>query len=880
MIDLLSDEDSPKNVLSDPDNEPKKRIRTKASLKEQKPPVACASAASSTWFSPLAANFLRFASEQVVRKNDDEEHSDEEREDECWFAQICTKVVGVQHYDGVVSDGENVTMKRQPSNLYDSNALQVLNIRNEQVGHLPREIASTLSPLMDRIVSLRVEGVIPRGSGSAYSIPILIQCFSAPDVVTQCEPAVRRLSDIYCTASRSTPTITTDIRGKIIGSVNSAHATLDNELNQLYAPCEDLQLATSDFIAGTLFPHQQQALYWMQIREKYLTAEEALQQLQPEKPKKKKAKKETTASAFFWTKSTHRKKTVYLNVASNSAFHTPPVIPRGGILADAMGLGKTLSIIALLKGTKPSLIISPLSVIPHWEEQLHQFAPSLSVYTFHGVDRLKDPSKLKEFDVVLSTYHTLANETESTSVFAVDWHRAVLDEAHTIKSHKSKIANACFQIKAEIRWCLTGTPIQNGVQDILSICKFLRIEPFDSFEWFNRLILRPVKQQDTVGLDRLRLLLKYFCLRRTKDQKITIDKIERPIVLLPEKKMFVRKVDFSVDERALYKALFEVAASKIRCFQQANSVQSNYMNILELLLRLRMLCNSPDLIPQKLRDALSADNPNKAYDKACSALGESKAQHLLTLLRDASEDNCCICLEPAGDVITLCSHVFHRPCIELSVKSSHGGASCPLCRSPVVLSNLVSPPEIESSLPKGQDLPSTKITAVLQVLAALRDTPHKVVVFSQFTSFLALLAQSLDSSDDRIGYVKFEGGMSSKERRKAMREFQTDPTKKVILCSLKAAGVGIDMTAADHVILCDPWWNPGVEEQAIDRCHRLGQQKPVTVIRLVTHDTVEEKMLELQSAKQQLADGALDATVGKKGKRNVTLELVSKIFEL
>jgi len=113
-----------------------------------------------------------------------------------------------------------------------------------------------------------------------------------------------------------------------------------------------------------------------------------------------------------------------------------------------------------------------------------------------------------------------------------------------------------------------------------------------------------------------------------------------------------------------------------------------------------------------------------------------------------------------------------------------------------------------------------------------------------------------------------------------MREFQTDPTKKVILCSLKAAGVGIDMTAADHVILCDPWWNPGVEEQAIDRCHRLGQQKPVTVIRLVTHDTVEEKMLELQSAKQQLADGALDATVGKKGKRNVTLELVSKIFEL
>lgn len=359
------------------------------------------------------------------------------------------------------------------------------------------------------------------------------------------------------------------------------------------------------------------------------------------------------------------------------------------------------------------------------------------------------------------------------------------------------------------------------------------------------------------------------------DQKIIINKVERPIVQLPKKMAFVKPIELSESEHRLYKALFDVATAQIKGFQNTNSLTSNYTTVLELLVRMRMLCNSGDMVPQKVRDALAAPDPKQAYERAYwFAAGESKTERLLNLLRAAREDSCMVCFEPDGDVITLCSHTFHRSCLEIF----KGTEQCPYCRAPADLPRLISQPAAtKDAVPKNLP-PSSKMLAVLDVLQALKRKSHKVVVFAQFNFFLQQLADSLDGRN--VGYVSFTRSMSHHERKQATEDFRNDPNIKVLLCSLKASGVGIDMTPGDHVIICDPWWNVPFEEQAIDRCHRLGQAKSVTVIRLVAKDTVEQKLLEIQATKDRKRDDSKPEPGPKQGERAVRLELVSKLFGL
>ena len=151
-------------------------------------------------------------------------------------------------------------------------------------------------------------------------------------------------------------------------------------------------------------------------------------------------------------------------------------------------------------------------------------------------------------------------------------------------------------------------------------------------------------------------------------------------------------------------------------------------------------------------------------------------------------------------------------------------------------------------------IPSSKTQAFLELVANLRQSGHRALVFSQFTSHLALVREELDKA--HVPYLYLDGSTSAQERNKLVRQFQTgdDP---LFLISLKAGGLGLNLTAADFVIHLDPWWNPAIEDQASDRAHRIGQERPVTIYRLIASGTIEEKIIRLHQNKRSMADALL-----------------------
>lgn len=278
-------------------------------------------------------------------------------------------------------------------------------------------------------------------------------------------------------------------------------------------------------------------------------------------------------------------------------------------------------------------------------------------------------------------------------------------------------------------------------------------------------------------------------------------------------------------------------------------------------------------------------------EAATAALGKDKVEHLLRNLAQAQEDDCSICMESGCDIVTRCGHVFHRGCIEAALRQLGQGSSglCPLCRGPIKKSELLEKPA-ELEVVEGDDDSdihagaSAKIKAVLAFLVENvfsksdehLQKPHKAVVFSQFTNMLNLVQAELLRRN--LPFVRLDGSLKHEQRVQAQQSFAGHGHIQVMLCSLKAAGTGLNLTSADFVLLIDPWWNPAVEDQAIDRLHRLGQRRPVRALRFVAERTVEERILDVQKQKRAIVEGALS----KKSRdeiQKIRLEMMASIFE-
>ncbi|CAM6038922.1 unnamed protein product [Sphagnum compactum] len=567
--------------------------------------------------------------------------------------------------------------------------------------------------------------------------------------------------------------------------------------------------------------------------------------------------------------------------------------PLGGLLADDQGLGKTISMLALIlknrapvvrkgfsKGSRTAgtLVVCPVSVLRQWAQEIRDKATGMAglrVLIYHGKKRTNDQNELAMYDVVLTTYTVVGkevpipssnkNSSDSGPIAFMDWFRVVLDEAQTIRNRNTRTAQAAWNLHAKHKWCLTGTPIQNSITDLFSYFKFLQYSPWDTYARFCSDVKPPVNQKPDKGCQKLQAILRPILLRRTKGTLID----GQPIVDLPPRIVKLKKTQFSIEERTFYDKLETESREQFQAFAAAGTVQQNYHNILCLLLILRLACNHPQLI--KKSNKISSDD-----DTALTNLRELSTETHSQLIQclEGNQSVCPICQDiPEEPVATVCAHVFCKQCLVDQIDTGESECQFDNCRQVLDPSHLYSLPALRQSMTgNANDLvvevqsqddqlwrSSSKINAVMDALQAPPeislglqrvDITKKTLVFSQWTKMLDLLEPHLNKVG--IQYCRLDGTMSLSAREQAVSKFSTCPEVTVMLISLKAGSVGLNLVKANHVLLVDLWWNPAAEEQAIDRAHRIGQKCPVVVSRFTIENTVEDRILALQESKREI----------------------------
>ncbi|RCJ22456.1 helicase [Nostoc sp. ATCC 43529] len=430
----------------------------------------------------------------------------------------------------------------------------------------------------------------------------------------------------------------------------------------------------------------------------------------------------------------------------------------GACLADDMGLGKTIEFIAFLLHLKeqdalenPTLLVGPTSVLGNWEREVKKFAPSLKVLQYHGDKRPKGKAfieAVKKHDIVITSYSLIHRDIKSLET--VNWQIIVLDEAQNVKNSEAKQSKAVRQLAATFRIALTGTPVENRLQELWSILDFLNPGYLGNRQFFQRRFAMPIeKYGDTASLSQLRSLVQPFILRRLKsDREIIQD--------LPEKQEMTVFCGLTADQAALYQQVVEASLAGI---ESAEGLQRRGM-ILALLIKLKQICNHP---AQYLKQ---------------TTLGQHHSAKLL------------------------------------------------------------------------------RLEEMLEELLAEED---RALIFTQFAEWGKLLKPHLEKQLGREIFFLY-GSTNKKQREEMIDRFQHDPQgPPIMILSLKAGGVGLNLTRANHVFHFDRWWNPAVENQATDRVFRIGQTRNVQVHKFVCTGTLEEKIHDMIESKKQLAEQVVGA---------------------
>lgn len=441
-----------------------------------------------------------------------------------------------------------------------------------------------------------------------------------------------------------------------------------------------------------------------------------------------------------------------------------------GILADDMGLGKTIQALSHLllekeqgRLTGPSLIIAPTSVLFNWAKEIEKFTPSLSYIVINGAKRQENFELLKQYDIVITSYPLVLKDCEVHQQHV--YYYLILDEAHYIKNPKTKLYQTMLTLKAEHKLCLTGTPMENHLGEFWAQFNFLLPGFLAGYQQFTRLFKTPIeKHNDHERKIMLNQRIKPFILRRTK---------ELIAKELPKKTTIIQSLKIDGKQAELYESVRLTMDSRLKEIIAAKGLQRSQIEILDALLKLRQVCNHPQLL----------------------SLPSAKSVHQ-----------------------------------------------------------------------------SAKLEFLMETLPEMVEEGRKVLIFSQFTSMLALIETELVAS--KIPYVKLTG--SSRDRQAIVEQFESGKVP-VFLISLRAGGVGLNLTAADTVIHFDPWWNPAVENQATDRAYRIGQDKPVFVYKLIIENSIEEKILQIQNKKAELANALLSEEVSQ-GNLSLTDDILDTLL--
>lgn len=514
----------------------------------------------------------------------------------------------------------------------------------------------------------------------------------------------------------------------------------------------------------------------------------------------------------------------------------------GGILADDMGLGKTVQAIALIlenrskndDSNKTTLIVCPAPLITQWCNEFEDKAPCLKILSFHGPKRPNDSSIVHKYDVVITSYQTLnaENDKSKSCLFDKDYpfRRVILDEAHTIKNTDTKANKSCCNIVAKRRWCLTGTPIQNKISELYGLLKFLGLNNYENKNYWNLKIgsLENNKKTDSSAklLNRLHKILDKYMLRRTKsvlndNGKLTVKKVNHTEIL-----------DFTPFERKLYNRLQEriineLIGSEMNLENDKNGIlvknkdiDFNYMGVLTYLLRLRQLCchweilfdlkeqYDDDLLMESIKDGLNQD---ENFDD------------VLSLFKNMTIDN-------------------DEENIKINSMDSNDTKN-------LKMNTLIEDKKINYTH-------SIKLKRILNILKQDGNKPRKTIIFSEFTSMLDILANLL--FENNIPFVKYDGRMDKISKAESLEKLSQDPNIHVLLCSLKCGAYGLNITSCSRVILYEPFWNPAIGAQAVDRVYRYGQTKDVDVHEFYISETIEIRIKELQEQKKNIMNAVID----------------------
>ena len=427
----------------------------------------------------------------------------------------------------------------------------------------------------------------------------------------------------------------------------------------------------------------------------------------------------------------------------------------GGCLADDMGLGKTVQTLAYLSRLHTdgrlgaSLLVGPVVTLGNWEAEIRRFAPNLSLHRYAGpADKRILPEENEGVQLIVVSYQTLRNDVEK--FLNREWDHIILDEAHYVKNAASRTFKAIRSLNAQHRVSLTGTPLENHLDDLWSQMSFLNPGLLGSRSRFADRYVRPVEEGEGAGeksaVSRLADTVAPFILRRRKSEVLTE---------LPPKDESIIRCEMTEEQASAYESMRGLYQRQVSGLLSRDGLAGARIEIFTIISKLRLLAIHPPLA------------------------GESFA-------------------------------------------GIEGG----------------------------------KMSAMDRLLEEIMEEDHKTLVFSQFLG--ALDRAEAVCRKNGWGFSRLTG--STKNREEPIRRFNEEAERRIFLLSLKAGGVGINLTAADYVMLLDPWWNPAVEAQAVDRAHRMGQTRPVMVYRLITEGTIEERVLMLQQQKRDLIAGVLGDT--------------------
>ena len=425
----------------------------------------------------------------------------------------------------------------------------------------------------------------------------------------------------------------------------------------------------------------------------------------------------------------------------------------GGILADDMGLGKTVQTLALstlLDQNKPVLIIGPTNVIYNWESEINKFVPGKTTVLYNGQNRENKLSDLSSANYVITSFGVMKNDIELLST--IEFSAMFVDEAQYIKNPNTQVSQAIRQLNSEFKLAMTGTPIENHLNDLWSLFDFIMPGYLGTQREFDT--------NTALDISHLKNRIKPFLLRREKKEVLTS---------LPDKTEMIIKCQLAPEQQALYQTILDATKRGIK----NSSGKQQKMHILTSLLKLRQVCTHPGLLKE-----------------------------LTTTV------------------------------------------------------------------------PSAKTEVLKDKLIECIEEGHKVVLFSQFTGMLDILQKWTD--EEGLYYERIDGTVTGKRRQEAVERFQNSEKAGVFLISLKAGGVGINLTSAEYVIHVDPWWNPAVESQATDRVYRMGQTNKVFVYKLIAEGTIEDKIYELQEEKKNLLSSLIDVEGALE--KNINLSEVSSLL--